>query len=130
MPDDFQSGVSAEEEAAIKEVLNDLMNMTEVERADLIDELTRKAFVLMEAGEIESATKQLQSITRISAAFQHLQKLQGGEEKKPKKMTDDEFLGIRSQGEVLTQMQRELHREDFSHIFGGQARWANFIGAW
>lgn len=113
--------------AGLEEILPELLKMTDIERADLIDELTRKAFVLMEAGEVKAATEQLERVARVGAAFQHLV---SSDDKKDSRMSDEEYLGVRSQAEVLTQMQRELHQDDFVHIFGGKARWANFIGAW
>jgi len=130
--EDVVEVLSPEEEAVIQEVLKDLIGMADVERADLIDELTRKAFVLMEAGEVQEATEHLQRITRISAAFQYLQRLQAGEEKTQtkKKMTDEEYLGIKSQDEVVTMMRAALDSDDFRHVFGGKARMAFFIGSW
>jgi len=111
----------------IDEVLPELLKMTDLERADLIDDLTRKAILLMEAGEVKEAKEQLERVARIGAAFQYLAT---EDDTAPTKQTDDEYLGVKSQAEVLTQLRRELHQDDFVHIFGGKARWARFIGAW
>merc|ERR1719507_65601 len=105
------------------------MDMTEIERADLIDKLTRKAFVLMEAGEVKYATKQLEQVSRIGAAFQHLMQAQDGHAT-AKRETDEEYLKLKTEPEILMKMRAELHQEDFVCIFGHKAKWARFMGPW
>jgi len=112
-----------------EEMVKSLVEMTDVERADLIDELTRKAFVLMEAGEMEEATKQLKQVTRIGGAFQRLNELQGYVKPKRRK-TDDEYLRMRSESEVLAQLKRDLENQDYAKIFGNGARYSTILGMW
>lgn len=109
------------------EVLPNIAEMDDVARADVIDDLTRKAVVLMEAGEISEATALFDKITRIADLFQELQTLT---EQGRGPMSDEEFLKLKPEQEVLMQLRRELHKEDFSKIFGGQAKMAIFIGGW
>merc|ERR1712008_209960 len=117
------------EDAKVAELLSRLMEMSEIERADLIDQLTRKAFVLMEAGKVKYATKQLEQVSRIGAAFQHLMQEQDGPAKQHQQ-TDIEYLKLKSEPEILMKMRADLHPEDFVCVFGHKARWAQFMGAW
>lgn len=121
-----QAMALAVEEAA-KDGIPNMLAITEVERADLIEGLTRKAFVLMDAGEIDEAQKLLRRATQVADAFQKLQDII---DRRVRKQTDEEFLNLPTEGNVLVALQKELHGEDFSEIFGGKARWASFIGGW
>ncbi|CAE7341995.1 hypothetical protein AK812_SmicGene28740 [Symbiodinium microadriaticum] len=119
-PKELISEVAAEVNGMDEAFLSDLVGMTSVERADMIDELTRKAFMLMEAGEISEAKEHLQRATRIGEAFERLsQELEVVQEKKGRAKTETE---------VVMELRRELHQEDFSKIFGAHARFARFIG--
>jgi len=55
-----------DDEPLDKEIVELLVGTTDVERADLIEELTRKAFVLLEAGEIKDAQQHLSKATKIA----------------------------------------------------------------
>ncbi|CAE7674754.1 unnamed protein product [Symbiodinium necroappetens] len=119
-PKELISEVAAEVNGMDEAFLSDLVGMTSVERADMIDELTRKAFMLMEAGEISEAKEHLQRATRIGEAFERLsQELEVVQEKKGRAKTETE---------VVMELRKELHQEDFSKIFGAHARFARFIG--
>merc|ERR1712032_1634905 len=51
----------------------DLLAMTEVQRADVVDRLTRKAFRLMDAGEVTEATTYLNRASAVVAAFNRIE---------------------------------------------------------
>merc|ERR1711972_55834 len=70
--------------------LSNLLELTPVQRADVVDEITRKAFVLMEAGEVAEATAHLGRATRIGAAFQKLQELSSDKSQKGKLAVDED----------------------------------------
>jgi len=102
----------------------ELLSMTEVQRADLIDELTRKAFVLMEAGEVSQATEFLNRASAVSTVFAKLEE---------ELAEQDEYITVeepvergQSEPELLQKMRRDLHKDDLAAIFGG--RLAQFIG--
>jgi len=109
----------------------DLYQMNTVARADVIDSLTRKAFVLLEAGEYKEAKEQFDQVNRIVDLFQRLVAADLPEQKpKKKRVSDAEYFHVKSDQIVLMRLQAELHRDDFSKIFGAQARWGRYIGGW
>lgn len=122
---EVQAGAKVELSAKDKVVLEglpDLLELTSVERADLIDELTRKAFVLMDAGEVAQAKIHLDRAARIAGAFQQLTSQATG--KADGKKEDFKAGNI---DEILVQLQRELHNDDFVRIFGNK-RFSEFMG--
>eukprot|EP00930_Biecheleria_cincta_P005086 TRINITY_DN106006_c0_g1_i1.p1 TRINITY_DN106006_c0_g1~~TRINITY_DN106006_c0_g1_i1.p1 ORF type:complete len:384 (+),score=97.53 TRINITY_DN106006_c0_g1_i1:46-1197(+) len=106
-----------------KDFVEKLLDMSEVERADLIDDLTRKGFVLLEAGELEEAKALLDRATKIGVALQSLHEDKHGVPRRKDKAAEQQ------EGEVLAKMQRELVRDDFLMIFGKDARGARAIGS-
>lgn len=128
---DFEAIKVAEAKAAEDdEELQLLLKLTPVERADIIDEISRKAFVLMEAGEIKEAREHLDRVTRIGAAFQRLDEVQNPGREKKEEPPPGEKKKAYSEGEdaVLNGIRKELHKEDFLDLFAG--RWSHFIGSW
>lgn len=120
-PKELISEVAAEAPDMDEDFLKDLLEMTAVERADLIEELTRKAFVLMEAGEIPEAKQHLDRASRIAGAFDRLnQEFEIIREKKSAQRRDET--------QVVLELQKELDKEDFNMIFGAKAKLARFIG--
>lgn len=117
---------AADEEPLDKEIVALLVGTTDVERADLIEELTRKAFVLLEAGEIKEAQEHLGKATKIAETYEKLQEELTG----LRRIMVEEPDGARQEGEVLVKLRKELAKEDFLSIFGGDARFAHFIGQW
>lgn len=101
-----------------------LMDMDEVARADLVEKYTRSAMVLMEAGEIEQATKELARVRRIADLFMKLEGIVAQPQKEERKS------GMSKEEWVLFELRRELAKEDFRGIFGGDARLAFLIGSW
>mmetsp|Transcript_39233 Transcript_39233/g.73167 ORF Transcript_39233/g.73167 Transcript_39233/m.73167 type:complete len:260 (-) Transcript_39233:84-863(-) len=121
-PKELISEVAAETEGLDEDFLTDLVDMTAVQRADLIDELTRKAFMLMEAGEIAEAKDHLQRASKIAAAFERLsQELQY--------VIREKQATSPTETQVVMELRKELNNEDFERIFGSEARFARFIGS-
>ncbi|CAK9066138.1 unnamed protein product [Durusdinium trenchii] len=115
-PKELISEVAAESPDMDEDFLKELLEMTAIERADLIEELTRKAFVLMEAGEIPEAKQHLERASRIAAAFERLnQEVEIIREKRSAGGRVDET-------QVVLELREELDSEDFAKIFGPQAR--------
>jgi hypothetical protein len=113
----------------------ELLELPEVERADMIDELTRKAFVLMEAGDIDEATTMLNRASAMSTVLAGLD--EDGEDEEDEEDLEEDELDIeallisgdsyeRGDNEILPKLRRELDREDFIGIFGG--KYSEFIG--
>lgn len=102
-----------------------LKDMDDVARADLVEKYTRSAMVLMEAGEIEQATKELARVRRIADLFMKLEGIAA--QPTPEKKTGS---GMSKEEWVLFELRRELAKEDFRAIFGGDARLAFLIGSW
>jgi len=120
----------ARDKAATDEAKKDLPNllaMTEVERADVIDGLTRKAFALMEAGDVAEATTYLKRAAAVVAAFKNLEDtiLEEVEDRGPLSWEED-LQKMQTEGQILTKLRRELHKDDFQGVFGG--RYAQWIG--
>eukprot|EP00913_Durusdinium_trenchii_P021042 g19775.t1 len=115
-PKELISEVAAESPDMDEDFLKELLEMTAIERADLIEELTRKAFVLMEAGEIPEAKQHLERASRIAAAFEPfaLQEVEIIREKRSAGGRVDET-------QVVLELREELDSEDFAKIFGPQA---------
>lgn len=113
-----------------------LLAMTAVERADIIEEITRKAFVLMDAGDIDEAAQQLKRATRMGETFQQLAENEGWIRKRVAKFerTALEFemetpMGQISQEDmVIYNFRKQLHKEDFSGVFGAGGRQSRWIG--
>jgi len=106
-----------------KKEFPDLLAMTEVERADVVDRLTRKAFALMEAGEVTEATTYLNRASKVVAVFKNLEDTIAAaeelEETEPLSWEKD-LDRMKAEGEILTKLRRELHKDDFQGIFGGK----------
>mmetsp|Transcript_100555 Transcript_100555/g.139753 ORF Transcript_100555/g.139753 Transcript_100555/m.139753 type:complete len:256 (-) Transcript_100555:29-796(-) len=121
-PEELMKEVAAESEDMDEDFLKDLLEMTEVQRADLIEELTRKAFVLMDAGEIAEAKQHLDRASRIADAFDRLnQEFEIIREKRSTGQRKDET-------QVVLELQKELDKEDFNMIFGARAKFSRYIG--
>mmetsp|Transcript_149882 Transcript_149882/g.481564 ORF Transcript_149882/g.481564 Transcript_149882/m.481564 type:complete len:515 (-) Transcript_149882:155-1699(-) len=113
-----------------------LLAMTSVERADIIEEITRKAFVLMDAGDIDEAAQQLKRATRMGETFQQLAENEGWIRKRVAKSERPalEFemetpMGKISQEDmVIYNFRKQLHKEDFSGVFGAGGRQSRWIG--
>jgi len=128
-----------EQEALIDlkaEGLPNLLEMTEVARADTIEHLTRRAFCALDAGETEEAKALFDRISRIVEAFQQLMDKPIVDAK-----TDDVIdklqwdpMAMRGipQGmggeRVVQVLMKDLHPEDFSSIFGAGNKFARQIG--
>jgi len=122
---------SAREKAAADEAKKDLPNllaMTEVERADVVDGLTRKAFALMEAGEVAEATTYLSRASAVVAAFKNIEETLAAEELEDRGPLswEEDLDRMKAEGEILTKLRKDLHKEDFQGIFGG--RLSQWIG--
>lgn len=117
----------AEEQHIDLNFLKELLEMTAVDRANLIDDLSRKAFMLIEAGEIQEAKSHLDRAASIAAAFQRLTDELEGRTSDDSKARQDE--SERTEHEIWSQFRRELVDEDFVKIFGSQAKLAFFIGS-
>lgn len=124
-------------EAKIAEQLDDaelqaLVKLTPEQRADVIDELSRKAFILMEAGEIKEAMQHLDRIKRIGAAFQRLDEAQNPNKVRQRRPDPDKrretssFYDAEGEDGVVRKMREELHVDDLRGIFAGKL--ATFIG--
>ncbi|CAJ1410473.1 unnamed protein product [Effrenium voratum] len=121
-PQELINEVAADMQDMDEDFLKNLLEMTEVQRADHIEELTRKAFVLMEAGEINEAKEHLDRASRVASAFERLnQEFEIIRKKQYAYQRKDET-------QVVLELQRELHRDDFDMIFGAKAKLARFIG--
>lgn len=125
-PPEVVASVAAEQHVD-QNFLKELLEMTAVDRANLIDDLSRKAFMLIEAGEIQEAKSHLDRAASIAAAFQRLtDELEGRTSDDPKALQDE---SERTEQEIWSQFRRELVDEDFVKIFGSQAKLAFFIGS-
>jgi len=109
-----------------KEILEMLIDTSDVERADMIEELTRKAFVLMEAGEIKEAQQCLKKAGKIATTWEKLQEELTGLRRVLSERPNPE----KEESEILVKLKRELHQDDFSSIFGAKAKFTSFIGQW
>ncbi|CAE8648705.1 unnamed protein product [Polarella glacialis] len=107
-----------------EETLARLVEMAPEARADLIDGMTRKAFLLMDAGDFKEAKVFLDRAGAIGLAFQRLTLVAEGKPIPPPRPSEK----VQSEAEILAAMRRDLHHEDFVGIFGAQAKWAHFIG--
>ncbi|CAJ1365302.1 unnamed protein product [Effrenium voratum] len=141
-PQELINEVAADMQDMDEDFLKNLLEMTEVQRADHIavpsgarkgppnfrkvqktglnsEELTRKAFVLMEAGEINEAKEHLDRASRVASAFERLnQEFEIIRKKQYAYQRKDET-------QVVLELQRELHRDDFDMIFGAKAKLAS-----
>ncbi|CAJ1419400.1 unnamed protein product [Effrenium voratum] len=78
----------------------------------------------MEAGEINEAKEHLDRASRVASAFERLnQEFEIIRKKQYAYQRKDET-------QVVLELQRELHRDDFDMIFGAKAKLARFIGLW
>jgi len=104
----------------------DMLAMSEVQRADLIDGLTQKAFVLMESGEIQEAKELLDRASRIGGLFQQLLAAQEDNDEAGRRRSIEDKL--KSEQEILVELKRDLDPQDFLRVFGDQARFAGILG--
>eukprot|EP00929_Paragymnodinium_shiwhaense_P002887 TRINITY_DN1031_c0_g1_i2.p1 TRINITY_DN1031_c0_g1~~TRINITY_DN1031_c0_g1_i2.p1 ORF type:complete len:297 (+),score=59.50 TRINITY_DN1031_c0_g1_i2:38-928(+) len=111
--------------------LPDVIEMDQHARADLVERLTKEGMKLIEAGKVDEAQEKFAKMNRIVALFERLTR-PPEDESKPKRRyrTDAEVMGTRSEEHVLATLRRELDKDDFVNVFGGQARHAGFIGGW
>mmetsp|Transcript_41645 Transcript_41645/g.75583 ORF Transcript_41645/g.75583 Transcript_41645/m.75583 type:complete len:528 (-) Transcript_41645:128-1711(-) len=110
--------------------LPNLLMMTEIERADLVDAHTREAMKLLEEGKEKEAMATFDRMNRIVALFQKVAAPDENADKEAKsvqaKLAEEVHQG--DVDEIYLKWRQELHEDDFSEIFGSKAWNSRWIG--